>query len=118
LEHLREDFERNTPETDLSHLEEVLALHDLSRDVAAGTPNQFKERCAKKCRASGGASSRFRTGNGSPIGHGGRLFHCAPGCSGSSYHHFGAQIPSERIAGVPVNVLGLIITSKIELKEL
>jgi hypothetical protein len=47
LEHLREDFERNTPETDLSHLEEVLALHDLSRDVAAGTPEQFKERCLK-----------------------------------------------------------------------
>lgn len=47
LEHLREDFERDTPESDLSHLEEVLALHDLSRDLAAGTPEQFKARCLK-----------------------------------------------------------------------
>lgn len=47
LEHLRGDFEGETPETDLSHLDEVLALHDLSRDLAAGTPEQFKARCLK-----------------------------------------------------------------------
>jgi len=47
LEHLRGDFERNTPETDLSHVEEVIALHDLSRDVAAGTPEQFEGRCRR-----------------------------------------------------------------------
>jgi SAM-dependent methyltransferase len=47
LEHLREDFEQETPETDLSHLDEVVALHDLSRDQAAGTPEHFKERCLK-----------------------------------------------------------------------
>lgn len=47
LDHLREDFRRDTPETDLSHLDEILALHDLSRDPAAGTPEQFKERCLK-----------------------------------------------------------------------
>ncbi len=47
LEHLREDFQRDTPESDLFHLGEVLALHDLSRDPPAGTPEQFKERCLK-----------------------------------------------------------------------
>jgi ubiquinone/menaquinone biosynthesis C-methylase UbiE len=45
LEHLREDFRNETPETDLSHLDEVLALHDLSRDLPAGTPEQFRVRC-------------------------------------------------------------------------
>ncbi|MDR3409390.1 MAG: methyltransferase domain-containing protein, partial [Formivibrio sp.] len=47
IEHLREDFRNETPETDLSHLDEVLALHDLSRDLAAGTPEQFRARCLK-----------------------------------------------------------------------
>jgi SAM-dependent methyltransferase len=47
IEHLREDFQRDTPETDLFHLDEVLALHDLSRDLPAGTPEQFRERCLK-----------------------------------------------------------------------
>jgi ubiquinone/menaquinone biosynthesis C-methylase UbiE len=45
LEHLRDDFQRDTPESDLFHLDEILALHDLSRDPPAGTPEQFKERC-------------------------------------------------------------------------
>ena len=45
LEHLREDFQRDTPESDLFHLDEILALHDLSRDPPAGTPEQFNERC-------------------------------------------------------------------------
>jgi SAM-dependent methyltransferase len=45
IEHLREDFQNETPETDLSHLDEILALHDLSRDLAAGTPEQFRVRC-------------------------------------------------------------------------
>jgi SAM-dependent methyltransferase len=47
IEHLREDFRDETPETDLSHLDEVLILHDLSRDIAAGTPEQFRVRCLK-----------------------------------------------------------------------
>jgi SAM-dependent methyltransferase len=50
VEHLREDFRNDTPETDLSHLDEILALHDLSRDPAAGTPEQFKERCLKNAQ--------------------------------------------------------------------
>lgn len=47
LEHMQQDFQRETPETDLSHLEEILALHDLSRDPPAGTPQEFRERCLK-----------------------------------------------------------------------
>jgi hypothetical protein len=44
---LRLDYARQTPETDLSHLEEILALHDLSRDPAAGSFEDFKNRCLR-----------------------------------------------------------------------
>jgi SAM-dependent methyltransferase len=37
LSHLLDDFERQMPETDMTHLPEVLQLHDLSKD--AGTPD-------------------------------------------------------------------------------
>ncbi len=47
LDHLRDDFRHDTPENDLFHLDEILALHDLSRDLPAGTPEQFKERCLR-----------------------------------------------------------------------
>jgi SAM-dependent methyltransferase len=47
IEHMREDFRHNTPETDLTHLEEVLAHHDLSHDPPAGTLDEFRERCLK-----------------------------------------------------------------------
>lgn len=47
VEHMWEDFRNDTPETDLSHLEEILSLHDLSKDLAAGTPEQFRERSLK-----------------------------------------------------------------------
>lgn len=33
LEHLLDDFERDTSEDDLTHLDEVLALHDRTRDI-------------------------------------------------------------------------------------
>ena len=39
-----EDFTRNTQEDDLTHLEEILSLHDLKMDPAAGTPDNFRER--------------------------------------------------------------------------
>ncbi len=42
--HLLEDQARDTPESNLSHLEEILARHDLRRDPAAGTPEQFRQR--------------------------------------------------------------------------
>ncbi len=44
FEHLKQDFEQDTPESDLTHLDEILALHDLDRDKPAGTPEQFRER--------------------------------------------------------------------------
>jgi SAM-dependent methyltransferase len=45
LEHLQADAVRDTEEDDLTHLEEILELHDLARDP--GTPNReaFERRC-------------------------------------------------------------------------
>lgn len=45
MEHIEEDFEGNTAESDLTHLQEILALHDLDLDPAAGSPQEFRERC-------------------------------------------------------------------------
>jgi SAM-dependent methyltransferase len=44
FDHLREDYERHTAEHDLTHVEEILALHDLSRDLHAGSREQFAAR--------------------------------------------------------------------------
>lgn len=44
LAHLREDFARPTGEDDLTHLPEILQLHDLARDLPAGTPEEFRQR--------------------------------------------------------------------------
>lgn len=44
FEHLLEDYKRNIDEHDLTHLEEILSLHDLSMDIAAGSAEQFRER--------------------------------------------------------------------------
>jgi SAM-dependent methyltransferase len=48
--HLRDDFYRQTPEDDATHLDEVLALHDLSRDPEAGTRADFEQRCRQNMR--------------------------------------------------------------------
>lgn len=42
--HLVEDYENDTQENDLTHLEEILTLHDLEMDKQAGTLEQFKAR--------------------------------------------------------------------------
>lgn len=47
LEHLVEDFERNTPESDLTHLDEIVRLHDLSLDPGDCTLEEFKARSQK-----------------------------------------------------------------------
>ena len=44
LAHLVQDYERGTTENDLTHLPEILELHDLSKDTQAGTVEAFKER--------------------------------------------------------------------------
>lgn len=47
FDHFVADDERSIGEDDLTHLPEILELHDLSRDPLAGTPEQFKERSLK-----------------------------------------------------------------------
>ncbi len=44
FEHLLEDFRRNTSEDDLTHVQEILSLHDLSLDPPAGTTEEFRRR--------------------------------------------------------------------------
>jgi Methyltransferase domain len=44
LKHLIEDFECGTKEDDLTHLPEILKLHDLSKDLGSGTLQAFEER--------------------------------------------------------------------------
>ncbi len=44
FEHLIEDFNKNTGENDLTHLDEVLKYHDLERDLEAGSYDEFKRR--------------------------------------------------------------------------
>jgi SAM-dependent methyltransferase len=44
FEHLVEDFKNNTSEEDLTHLDEILALHDLSMDPPSGDIDNFRKR--------------------------------------------------------------------------
>ena len=44
-EHILEDYKSDISEHDLSHLNEILELHDLSRDLPAGNYENFKDRC-------------------------------------------------------------------------
>jgi SAM-dependent methyltransferase len=45
LDHLKEDFAQEMGEDDLSHLPEILQLHDLDRDQEAGDAETFHTRC-------------------------------------------------------------------------
>jgi len=45
FEHIDADFQANTTEDDLTHLDEILALHDFNLDRGAGSPQEFRERC-------------------------------------------------------------------------
>jgi SAM-dependent methyltransferase len=45
LDHIKTDFESNVTEGDLTHLHEILELHDLELDPPAGSPEQFRARC-------------------------------------------------------------------------
>lgn len=44
LDHLIDDYNKSIDESDLSHLNEILTLHDLSMDKAAGDFESFKRR--------------------------------------------------------------------------
>ena len=47
LSHMVSDYAQNVSEHDLTHLPEVLALHDMKRDGAKITLEQFRERCLR-----------------------------------------------------------------------
>lgn len=47
FEHIMNDYNGNTTEHDLTHLDEILEKHDLSMDIPAGTKEQFRERSLK-----------------------------------------------------------------------
>jgi SAM-dependent methyltransferase len=42
--HLEEDFSNDVDERDLTHIAEILELHDLNMDLSAGTKEQFESR--------------------------------------------------------------------------
>jgi SAM-dependent methyltransferase len=44
LSHMIEDYDKQIGEDDLTHLPEILALHDLEKDPPAGSPEQFRIR--------------------------------------------------------------------------
>lgn len=44
IEHLIEDFDSNTSESDLTHLDEILKYHDLELDRPAGNFENFRNR--------------------------------------------------------------------------
>jgi len=44
MEHMISDYENQTAEDDLTHLDEIIKLHDLSKDLPAGTLEQFRAR--------------------------------------------------------------------------
>lgn len=50
VSHMIQDFKQNTQEDDLTHLPEILGVHDLSMDPLAGTPEEFRERSLKNFR--------------------------------------------------------------------
>jgi SAM-dependent methyltransferase len=45
IEHLRADADQGTGEDDLTHLDEILRLHDLKRDPGARGREHFEQRC-------------------------------------------------------------------------
>ncbi len=47
FDHILEDFKNDTTEEDLTALEEILSLHDFSRDPGSGGPENFKQRALR-----------------------------------------------------------------------
>lgn len=45
LEHIEEDEKRDIGEDDMTHVGEIIALHDFARDPGAGSPEEFRIRC-------------------------------------------------------------------------
>jgi SAM-dependent methyltransferase len=53
IEHMRADAEHQTSEDDLTHLEEILELHDLARDPGAPNREVFEQRCRENASTRG-----------------------------------------------------------------
>jgi len=53
LAHMHEDERSGTAEDDLTHLDEVLQLHDLARDPGAPSRDVFEQRCRENARTRG-----------------------------------------------------------------
>ncbi|WP_254064322.1 methyltransferase domain-containing protein [Granulicella sp. S156] len=47
VSHMLQDYDQNIQEDDLTHLPEILLMHDLSMDRSAGTREAFRERSQK-----------------------------------------------------------------------
>jgi SAM-dependent methyltransferase len=47
LEHIEEDYRADRQEDDLTHLDEILRLHDLNLDPPAGSWIEFRKRCLR-----------------------------------------------------------------------
>lgn len=47
VQHMAKDYECGTDERDMTHLDEILRFHDLSRDPQAGAAEQFRSRSLK-----------------------------------------------------------------------
>lgn len=45
--HLEADLAANTGENDMTHLDEILSLHDLEMDKPAGSSDEFRARCLR-----------------------------------------------------------------------
>jgi hypothetical protein len=60
LSRLIEDFERQTAESDLTYVREILRLHDTARDPGAVDFESFKERTARNVENRGAPSPRIR----------------------------------------------------------
>lgn len=72
LAHVMEDYDNNIGEEDLTHLEEVIELHDLSMDKAAGSRIQFEQRCGDNFRHRAMHHHVFETGSAvAMVDHGG-----------------------------------------------
>ena len=65
LTHMVEDYEKQIGEDDLTHLSEILALHDLEKDEPAGLAGAVPDAQPGKQREPGLASSRIRYAGGS-----------------------------------------------------
>lgn len=50
LAHMIEDHSKNIGEDDLTHLSEILCVHDLKKDADAGSTEQFQARCMDNFR--------------------------------------------------------------------